>query len=176
MVAEAKAAVAAKRHRGNHMRNKLLIIGLLCASLGMAQRGGGGGRGGSEGGGDMPAMGAQNKLDAIALNLGLNKDQKKAVKAILDEGAREAAPLRDQIAKSHIAVGDAVVAKKSDDEIKLAAKASGDVTAQLSQLEMKTFAKIFATLDDTEKANRQGITRVLTVMNGIYRNKNWNEE
>jgi len=121
-------------------------------------------------------MSVQTKFDTIATTLGLSKDQKKAVKTILEEGAKEAAPLRDQIGKSRIAVGDAIVARKSDDEIKQTATTSSGLSAQLSQLELQAFAKIFASLDDTQKANRQGLGRVLGLMNGIYRNKNWNEE
>lgn len=155
------------------MLNKLLVIGLLCASAGLAQRSG---RGGGDAGG-MPQMGAtQNKLDAIATAFNLTKDQKKTVKTILDDGAKEAAPLRDQITKSRIAVGEAVEAKKSDDEVRQAAKTSAELSAQLSQIELQTFAKIFAALDESQKTNRPALDHVLSLMNGIYRNKNWNEE
>lgn len=159
------------------MVKKLLVIGLLGASLALAQRGGGGGGGGQGGGAPMGmGMAAPSKLDTIATTLDLNKDQKKALKTILDEGAKEATPLRDQISKSRIAVGDAVQAKKSDDEIKQAAKASSDLSTQMTQLELRTFAKIIATLDDTQKANRAGMGRVLVLMTNIYATKNWNED
>lgn len=156
------------------MWNKLLVAGLLCASLGLAQRSGRGGGGSEDGTPQMMAV--QTKFDTIAATLNLDKDQKKAVRAILEEGAKEAAPVRDQIGKSRIAVGDAILAKKSDDEIKQAAATSSGLSAQLSQIELQTFAKIFAALDDTQKANRQGLGRLLGLMNGIYRNKNWNDE
>jgi predicted outer membrane protein len=156
------------------MVNKLLVAGLMCASLALAQRSGRGG------GGDTSAtpqmMSVQTKFDTIAATLALSKDQKKAVKTILDEGAKEAAPVRDQISKSRIAVGEAILAKKSDDEIKQAAAGSSGFSAQLSEIELQTFAKIYASLDDTQKANRPGLSRVLGLMMGIYRNKNWNEE
>ena len=155
------------------MVNKLLAAGLLCASLALAQRGG---RGGGDTSPSPQMMSMQTKFDTISTTLGLSKDQKKAVKTFLDEGAKEAAPVRDQISKSRIAVGEAVLAKKSDDDIKQAAASSSGLSAQLSQIELQTFAKIFASLDDTQKANRQGLSRVLGLMIGIYRNKNWNEE
>lgn len=159
------------------MLNKLLAAGLVFASLGLAQRGGGGGRnGGDMGGGTAPMMAAQSKFDTISTALALDKEQKKTVRTILDEGAKEAAPLRDQISKSRIAVGEAVLAKKSDDEIKQAAAASSALSVQMAKLEIDTFAKIYAALDDEQKANRQALGRVLGLMNGIYRNKNWNEE
>ena len=160
------------------MVNKLLVVGLVCASLGLAQRGGGGGRGsgGDMGGGSPQMMAPQSKFDTISTALALDKEQKKTVRTILDEGAKQAAPLRDQISKSRIAVGEAVMAKKSDDEIKQAAEASSALSVQLSKLEIDTFAKIYAALDEEQKANRQALGRVLGLMNGIYRNKNWNEE
>jgi len=159
------------------MLKKLLLAGLLCASVALAQRGGGGG-GGKNSSGDsgtpmMPA--AATRFDSIANALNLDKDQKKAVKTILDEGAKEAAPLRDQISKSRIAVGEAVDAKKSEEELKQIAKASSDLSAKLTQLELDTFGKIFAALNDTQKKDMQSLGHVLFLMNDIYHNKNWNE-
>jgi hypothetical protein len=157
------------------MLKNLLIAGLVCASLALAQ-----GKKGGGGGGDMaPAMSGPavvTKFDNIANTLNLNKDQKKTVKTILDEGAKEAAPLRDQISKSRIAVGEAIDAKKSEDELKQVARASSDLSAQLTQLELKTFAKIFGALDDTQKKDTRAVSRVFFVMNDIFHAKNWNEE
>jgi len=158
------------------MGKRLLIIGLLCASLVLAQGGKKGGGGDPSGGAGMGMGSAPNKVDMISTTLNLNKDQKKTVKTILEDGAKEATPLRDQISKSRIAVGDAVEAKKSDDEIKQAAKATAELSTQMTQLELRTFAKIIAALDDTQKANRQGMGRVLVLMTNIYATKNWNED
>jgi hypothetical protein len=160
------------------MLKNLLVTGLLCASLGLAQGGKGGGKSG--GGGDMgaetPMAASATKFDDIANTLNLNKEQKKAVKTILDEGAKEAAPLRDQVSKSRVAVGEAIDAQKSEEELKQVAKTSSDLAVQLSQLELKTFAKIFAALDDTQKKDTRAVGHVFFVMNDIYHNKNWNEE
>ena len=75
------------------MVNKLLVVGLVCASLGLAQRGGGGGRGsgGDMGGGSPQMMAPQSKFDTISTALALDKEQKKTVRTILDEGAKQAA-------------------------------------------------------------------------------------
>jgi Heavy-metal resistance len=159
------------------MLKKLFVIGLVCASLGLAQRGGGGGKkGGDEGGGGMGMQSAPTKLDRIALTLILTKDQKKAVKTILDDGAKEAAPLREQISKSRIAVGEAIVAKKSDDELKQAGRASSDLATKLSELELQTFAKVVASLDDSQKVNKPALGQVLAMMTNIFHEKNWNED
>lgn len=119
---------------------------------------------------------AVTKFDTIANTLNLNKEQRKAVKTILDDGAKEAAPLREQIGKSRVAVGEAIGAQKSEDELKQVARSTSDVAAQLVTLELQTFAKVFATLDDTQKKDGRALGRVLGLMNDIYHNKNWNEE
>jgi hypothetical protein len=163
------------------MVKKLLVAGLLCASFALAQGGGGGGgRRGSSGSNDMGApMGASasnNRFDNIANTLKLDKDQKKTVRTILEDGAKDAAPLRDQIGKSRIAVGEAVTANKSEEELKQIAKTSSDLSAQLALLEIKTFAKIFGTLDDTQKKDTHALSHVLQLTNGMYHIKNWNED
>jgi Spy/CpxP family protein refolding chaperone len=159
------------------MVKKLLVAGLLCASLALAQGGGGGGgKKGNSGVGNMGPSGppASSKFDLIANALNLSKDQRKTVRTILDDGAKEAAPLRDQLSKSRIVVGEAIGANKSVDELKQVARASSDLAAQLTELELKTFAKIFGALDDTQKKDMQGLGHVLFLMNDIFHTKNWN--
>jgi Spy/CpxP family protein refolding chaperone len=159
------------------MWRKLLVAGVLCASLALAQGGGqGGGRKGNSGPGSMGPMGPppSDKFESIAKALDLSKDQRKAVRSILDDGAKEAVPLRDQLSKSRIAVGEAIGANKGVDELKQVAKTSSDLSAQLTELELKTFAKIFGALDDTQKKNMQSLGFVLSLMNDIYHTKNWN--
>jgi hypothetical protein len=158
------------------MLKRLLVAGLLCASVALAQ-GGYGKKGG--GGGDMgPQMAppSTNRFDNIAGALNLNKDQKKAVRTIFEDGAKEAAPVRDQMSKSRIAVGEAITANKSEDDLKQIAKTSSDLAAQLSQIEIKVFAKMFAALDDGQKKDMRSLGRALTLINGMYHVKNWNEE
>jgi hypothetical protein len=159
------------------MVKKLLLAGLLCACVALAQRGGGGGKNSSSGDTGVPMpTGAATKFDRIATTLNLNKDQKKAARAIIDEAAKEAAPLRDQISKSRIVVGEAITAKKNEDELKQVAKASSDLSVQLTQLELNTFNKIFGLLDDTQKKDQQALGRTFVLMTDIFHGKNWNED
>ena len=163
------------------MLKRILIAGALCAGVALAQGGygGGGGGRGRQGGGDMGARGggmsSMNRFDIISNALDLNKDQKNTVHTILEEGAKEAAPLREQISKSRVAVGEAIVANKSEDELKQVAKATSDLDAQLSEIELKMFAKTFAELDAEQKKNMQGLVRALVLMNGMYHTKNWTD-
>jgi hypothetical protein len=160
------------------MLKKLSMACMLCASLAMAQ-GYGGGRG-RAGSGDMDPRAntppSSNRFENIATSLNLNKDQRKTVRTILDEGAKEAAPIREQMSKSRVRVGEAIVANKSEDELKQVAKTASDLNAQLSQLEIKTFANTYAALDDIQKKDMRGLGRALFLMNGMYHIKNWTEE
>ena len=158
------------------MLKKILVGGLLCASLALAQGRGGNKNGGGDNMGAPMRGGVATRFDNIANALNLDKDQKKTVRTILDDGAKEAAPIRDQIGKSRIAVGEAVAANKSEEDLKQVARTTSDLAAQLTQLELKTFAKIFAALDDTQKKDTRSLGRVFVAMNNIYHSKNWNEE
>jgi hypothetical protein len=158
------------------MIKKLIVAGLLCASLVLAQ--GKGNRGGSKMGDNLGAtpMGPANRFEDIANTLNLNRDQRKTARTILEDGAKEAAPLRDQLSKSRVGVGEAVTSSKGQDELKQIAKTSSDLAVQISQLEIKAFVKIFAVLDDTQKQDMRGLGRALSLMNEMYHIKNWNEE
>jgi hypothetical protein len=152
---------------------KLLLAGILAASLAFAQGRGGGG-GGRGGGSNAPIMMGSHadKLAILADNLKLNKDQKKLVKTVLDEGQKEAAPLRDESAKGRLAIGEAVSAGKSQDEIDKLVKSQADVESQMAGIEMKAFVKIYQELDKDQQSKAQVLFQM---MNGIFKGKNWNE-
>ncbi len=148
---------------------RLLLAGILAATLASAQRGGGG-RGAS----NTPIMMASqpDKLTILADNLKLNKDQKKLVKTVLDEGQKEAAPLRDEAAKSQQAIGQAVSAGKTQDEIDQLVKSHAAIESQMAGVEMKAFVKIYQELDKDQQSKAQVLFQM---MNGIFKGKNWNE-
>ncbi len=157
------------------MLRKFLVFGLALASLGFAQ-----GSRGSRGGGDTSAapmaVAPPSKFDTISNALNLNKDQKKAVKTMLDDAAKEATPLRDQMSKARIAIADAIQAKKSDGEITQSVNAYAALSTRMSTLEINSFAKIYAGLDETQKANKNGIGVVFSMMKNLFATKSWNED
>lgn len=154
---------------------RVLLMAALAATVAMAQRGGGGG-GGRKGGGDMGAampmgMGMKNPIDIIAEELKLNKDQKKDVKNILDEAQKEANPVRDQMSKSRIAIGEAVAGGKSQDEINQLSAAEGALEAQMAMIELHAFVKVYNALDSEQK----NLTRsFFPTTKGMFSGKNWN--
>ena len=148
---------------------RLLLAGILAASLASAQRGG---KGGGASSGPIVMNTTPNKLDVLTDNLKLSKDQKKLVKTVLDEGQKEAAPLREEAAKSRQAIGEAVSAGKSQDEIDKLVKSHADIESQMTGSEMKAFARIFKELDKEQQPRAQILFQM---MNGIFKNKNWND-
>jgi hypothetical protein len=171
------------------MIQRILFTGILAAALAFAQRGGGGGGsdmgegmggmgggGGSRGGGvPLPSAGGSrpSRLDQFTTVLKLNKDQKKETRSILDEAQKQATPLRDQIVKGRTAIGDAIQAGKSQDEIDQLAKSEAALDAQLAGIELGAFSKIFKLLDKDQQPNTR---TVFIMMRGIFNGKNWNTE
>jgi hypothetical protein len=149
---------------------RLLLAGILAASLASAQRGGKGGGGAS--GPIMPMNTAPDKLTIITDNLKLNKDQKKLVKTVLDESQKEANSMRDEAVRSRQAIGEAVSTGKSQDEIDKLVKSHADIESKMAGVEMKAFATIFKELDKDQQTRAQ---MLFQMMGGIFKNKNWND-
>jgi hypothetical protein len=148
---------------------RLLLAGILATSLASAQRG-------SKGGGSAPMSipmdSTPNRLEMLTNTFKLSKDQKKLVKIVLDEGQKEAAPLRDEVVKSRQAIGAAISAGKSQDEIDKLVKSHADIESQMAGIEMRAFAKIFKELDKDQQPRAQVLFQM---MPGIFNTKNWND-
>jgi hypothetical protein len=149
---------------------KLTLAGILMAAPAAAQRGGGGGRGGSSPGADIQMPGAVSRLQTIADLFKLSKDQKKEVKTILDEGQKDANPIREEMVKDRLAIGEAVAGGKSQEEIDKATQAYGTQVAQMTAIELKCFAKI---VDKLEPEQKDRANRLYAMMPGIFKGKNW---
>jgi hypothetical protein len=182
-VADAAADAGEEGSKGDPMFYKLMLTGIFAATLVLAQGrgggmggdegggGGGGSRGGSEGGGSIQMPRVVSRMDQISEALKLNKEQKKEVKSILDEGQKEAAPVRDQLVKSQLAIGEAIQAGKGDDDLKPLINSSAALEAQMAGIELSSFAKIYKLLDKEQMPQTRG---VFPMMKGIFSGKNWN--
>jgi len=156
------------------MARRFLAVGFLAAALaaaGWAQRGGGGSR--SSGMGDNMPMSQPrlNRLDILERALSLNKDQRKDVKNIMDEGQKEAAPLREQLVKGRADVATAVESGKSD-AVDQAVKSYAELETRMATIELKAFAAIYKLLDSDQQ---QKTRDVFPMMGGIFNGKNWME-
>jgi hypothetical protein len=154
------------------MMRRVLLIGILAAAVVFAQRGGGGGgRGGGDLGAGMPMGGAMNRSDMFGNILTLTKDQKKDLKTAFDESQKEAAPLRDQLSKSRLAIGDGVQAGKTGADLEGLLKANSALEAQMAAIEAKAFAKLYKMLEKEQQAKAGA---VFVMMKGVFGGKNWN--
>jgi len=154
------------------MLYRLLLAGILTVSLAPAQRGGGGGgRNGNNNMNQGPMMAAsKNRFDQISDALKLNKDQKKELKTNFDDAQKEASPVRDQMAKSRMAIAEAIQAGKNPDEINQLVNGQAELQSQMASIELRAFAKLYKTLDgDQQKATQP----VFQMMRGIFSGKNW---
>jgi Spy/CpxP family protein refolding chaperone len=152
------------------MRVKLLLLGILLASSAAAQRGGR--RGGGDGAGmNIPVGGpaTKNHMELMSDALHLSKEQKKDLKALMDEAQKEAAPLRDQMAKGRAQIAGAIQ-RASQEEIDSAIKSYSDLESQMTAIEMKAFAGIYKALQADQK---QRLREVFAMMPGIFARKNW---
>jgi Spy/CpxP family protein refolding chaperone len=158
------------------MLTRILLAGLLASTLVFAQRGGGGGGGSRGGGGGVPSMGfgGGTRLDRMSEALKLSKDQKKDVKAAMDDAQKEATPIHDQITKSRLAIAEAIAAGKSQEEIDKAVHSEAELDTQMTSLELHTFAKVVAILEVDQKP--RGVPIVFAMVRGAFLGKNWNSD
>jgi Spy/CpxP family protein refolding chaperone len=155
------------------MLSRILVVGLLASTLVFAQRGGGS-RGG---GGDMApriAFGGGTRLDRMSEALKLSKDQKKDIKAAMDEAQKEATPIRDPMIKSHLAIAEAITAGKSQEEVDRAVRSHAELETQMTSLELHTFAKVVTFLEADQK--QRGVPIVFAIVKGAFMGKNWNSD
>ena len=156
------------------MLSRLLAVGFWASTLVLAQRGGdaGGGRGPDSG--MASAFFGASRLDRLSDALKLSKDQKKAVKTAMDDGQKLATPIHEQLLKSQLAIGEAIAAGKSQEEILKAVRAAAEIHTQITAIEMHAYAKIVLLLEPNQK--QLGIRLTFQMVRGVFDGKNWNIE
>ena len=145
-----------------------------------AQRGGSSGPRGQEGaGGDDPnftALSARSyqptRLERFSEMLRLNKDQQKGAKEIFDAAQKEAAPVRDQIQKSRGNLATAYLIKQSQPDIDQLVTAYGALTAQMTAIEMRAFAKL---CDSLSPDQQKRVGPAFQLMAGMFNGRDWNK-
>jgi hypothetical protein len=112
-----------------------------------------------------------SRLDQLTQALKLDKDQKKTVKSVMDDAQKEANPVREQLLKSRMAIGEAIQGNSGEEDIKRLVAKESQVQAQMAGIELSAFTKIYKTLDKEQQANTRS---VFQMMKGIFNGKNWN--
>jgi hypothetical protein len=136
----------------------------------MAQRGGRGGAPGMPGG-----VFPFSRLESLQQNFKLEGDKKKALKDVLDEASRNAAPVREALLTTHAALGAAVQAGASQDAIDAAARAYGEQAAAMARIEMDAIAKVIE-IADPDLQNPQAIQAAFFMARGMFlKSGKWDE-
>jgi Spy/CpxP family protein refolding chaperone len=155
------------------MITRILLGGLFASTLVFAQGGRGGG---SRGGGDMAPMmvSSGTRIDRVSDALKLTKDQKKDIKATMDDAQKDAAPVHDLILKGRLAIAEAVAAGKPQEEIDKAVRAEADLDTQMASIELHAFAKAVSFLEVDQK--QRGVPIMFAMVRGAFNGKNWNTD
>lgn len=157
------------------MRGSAALVGLLAALLVVAafptraltQRGGSGAP---------PIPLEQTRLNVLESGFRLNKDQKKSVKAMLDDAHKSAAPVREALTRTHAAIGAAIQSGKSQADIDAAVNEYAQEAAAMTALEMKALAQVLQALDLEQRGNQQAVRSAFFLMRGIFiDNKRWDD-
>jgi hypothetical protein len=139
------------------------IIVITLAATPYAQRGGGGGMSAGQFGGFQ-----LTRLEILTNDFQLNKDQKKAVKTLLDDAHKNAAATRDALLNGHAAIGTAIAAGKSQAEIDAIVKQYGQQAAAMAALEMKALAQLLQQLEAAQRGNQAAVRSAFVLMHGIF--------
>ena len=110
----------------------------------------------------MPAPGAaassvpgqaneQSALELLSFVLKLSDSQREQLRAAFDAALKDAAPIAPQMTDGKNALFMAVRSRKSDEEIKHIAAQQVALTSQMLLLQARTFANLWALLDDQQK-------------------------
>ena len=151
------------------MLSRILLAGLVASTLVFAQRGGGG-RGGS----NMSGGVGETRMDRLTSALKLSKDQRKGIKAAMDDAQKEATPIYEQLPKSHLAIAEAIAAGKSQEEVDKAVHHHAELETQIASIELHAFAKAVVFLEPDQK--QRGIPLFFAMVRGVFSGKNWNVE
>lgn len=144
-----------------------LAAATIVATMTVSPRAQRGGRGGGTGGGEFGGF-KLSRLETLAADFNLTKDQKKAVKSLLDEAHKGAAGTREALASSHAAIGAAISANKGQAEIDTAVKQYGQQAAAMTTLEMKALADMLRQLDPLQRTNGAAVRSAFFLMRGAF--------
>ena len=154
----------------NNMLKRILFLGFLASALIFAQGKKGGGGGSNNMGGGFSA--SSSRMDMLNDQLKLNKEQRKEIKATLDDAQKQATPVHDQMNKLRLTIAEAIAAGKGKEEIDAAVKSEAALESQMVSIELHAFASLVAALD---KEQQPKAAMFFQTIHGMFNNKNWND-
>ena len=155
------------------LAGSLALLLMAAADRATLAQGRGGGGGGAGAGADAPMMLELSRLETIAQGFKLTKDQKTAVKAILDQAHTSAAPVRDQLAKTRTAISAAMQAAKPQTDLDSAVKDYAVQVAAMTEIETNAFAETMKLFTPEQRANAAAVQTAFFMFRGMFIDKNW---
>jgi hypothetical protein len=92
-------------------------------------------------------------LDMVSGQIGLDKDQRKQMKSVLDEARAASKPVQEQIEKNRSALLAELKAGKTGDQLVKFHKTHGALEEKLSAAQSKAFTSVLAVLKPDQRAN-----------------------
>ena len=124
----------------------------------------------------MALLAGRSRLDALEQDFTLTKDQKKAIKTLLDGAHKNAAPVRDGLTKTRTAVAAAIQGGKGQAEIDAAVNAYGEQAAAMTTIEVKALADVMKALTPEQRAKNAAVSSAFFMMRGAFLdNKKWDD-
>jgi Spy/CpxP family protein refolding chaperone len=131
---------------------------------------------GSRGGGGTAPAFQPTRMESLEADFKLTKDQKKAVKTILDDAHKGAAPIREALTRTRAAIAAAIQANKAQPEIDAAVNEYAQQAAAMTALEMKSLAQVLQALEPDQRGNQGALRSAFFLMRGAFLdNKKWDE-
>jgi Spy/CpxP family protein refolding chaperone len=127
------------------------------------------------GGGAPPTPLEQTRLNILESAFKLNKDQKKAIKTILDDAHKNAASVRESLTRTHAAIAAAVQSSQSQGVVNAAVNEYAQQAAAMTVFEMKALAQVLQALDPEQRRNQQAVRSAFFLMRGIFLDKRWDD-
>ena len=155
------------------MMRRLIASGLLLTTLVLpaaAQRGGGG-RGAGAGDGGGPTTLEFSRLEILTQAFKLTKDQRDKVRALFDAAHKDAAPIRDGLARSRAAITAAIQGGKGQSDVDQAVKDYAAQATAMTALEMTALGRVLKTLEPAQAANSAGVQNAFFMVRGMFLSK-----
>ena len=115
------------------------------------------------------------RLDTLTINFKLDGDQKKAIKALLDEAYKNAESARVGLTQSHAAIAAAIQGNKGQAEIDAAVTAYASHATAMAANEMKAMAQLMNALTEEQRANNAAISQAFFMLRGAFLEKKWDD-
>jgi Spy/CpxP family protein refolding chaperone len=143
---------------------------LLMPPPAVAQRGGGGGAPGV----GIP-MSQRSRLDILEYSFDLEGKQKDAIKTILDDAHKSAAPVREQLRATRDALSAAIMTNAGQAAVDQATQAYAAQATAMTAIEMKALAGVLGVVTPEQRNRPNAVRTAFFLARGMFLDdRRWN--